>query len=49
MTVRHVLKGDDLDPIAVARAVELSDTKYCTVIATLRKAPAITSEYRIEG
>lgn len=48
MVVRHIVKGENLDPIAVARAVELSDTKYCTVIATLRAGPAVTSEYVIE-
>jgi putative redox protein len=45
--VRHVVSGDDLDPAAVARSVELSDTKYCSVIATLRAAPTVTSEWRI--
>jgi len=48
ITVRHHVQGEDIDPVAVARAVELSDTKYCTVIATLRSAPTVTSEFRIE-
>lgn len=46
--VRHVLAGEDLDPQAVERAVELSDTKYCSVIMTLRAAPEVTSEWTIE-
>ena len=49
MVVRHVVKGNNLDAAALARAVELSDTKYCSVIATLRSGPAVTSEYRIES
>lgn len=48
MVVRHVVQGDALDPVAVARAVELSDQKYCTVISTIRTAPPIRSEFRIE-
>jgi putative redox protein len=49
MIVRHIVTGANVDPAAVARAVELSDSKYCTVVASLRSAPVITSEYRIEG
>ncbi len=48
LILRHVLKGDGLDPEAVQRAVELSDEKYCTVIATFRYCPAVCSEFRIE-
>src|SRR4051812_2693202 len=36
IVIRHVVTGVDIDPHAVERAVELSDTKYCGVIATLR-------------
>lgn len=46
--IRHVVTGENLDPAAVARAVELSDTKYCTVITTLRAAPEVTSEWVVE-
>ncbi|MCX7800814.1 MAG: OsmC family protein [Fimbriimonadales bacterium] len=48
LTVRHIVKGENLDPAAVARAVELSDSKYCTVISTLRAAPKIESVWEIE-
>jgi putative redox protein len=48
IVIRHILSGENLDPGAVARAVELSDEKYCSVIATLRQAPAVGSEWRIE-
>ena len=48
MVVRHILTGEDLDADAVARAVELSDEKYCSVVATLRASPKVTSEWVIE-
>jgi len=46
--VRHILVGENLDGEAVARAVELSDEKYCSVVATLRQSPPITSEWVVE-
>jgi putative redox protein len=46
MTVRHILTGD-IDPAAVERAVQLSDEKYCSVIATLRIPVGVTSEWKI--
>ena len=42
ITVEYVVTGDHLDPEAVKRAVELSETKYCSVMATLRKTAEIT-------
>ena len=48
LTVRHILSGEGLTEDAVQRAVELSDEKYCTVIATLRLGPTVTSEWTIE-
>lgn len=48
INVRHVISGEQVDPAAVARAVQLSDEKYCTVVATLRQRPEITSEWAIE-
>ena len=41
----------DRDPDAVrrmvARAIELSDTKYCSVAATVRPTAAITTTFEI--
>jgi len=48
ITIRHILKGVNLDPALVERAVRLSDEKYCTVVTTLRNAPTVVSEFRIE-
>lgn len=48
IAIRHVVSGVDLDPAAVARAVQLSDEKYCTIAATLRERPDIRTEWAIE-
>lgn len=47
LSVKHIVEGENLDEVAVARAVELSDTKYCSVIATLRAGPTVTSSYEV--
>jgi putative redox protein len=46
--VEYVLHGEGLRPQDVERAIELSETKYCSVSAMLRPAVAITHSYRIE-
>lgn len=46
--VKHILKGQ-IDPDALARAIELTDEKYCSVIATLRQSPKVESVWEIEG
>jgi len=48
ITMKHLLSGKDLDRNAVAKAVELSDTKYCSVLATLRQVPELHSVWSIE-
>ena len=45
--VIHRLRGVDLDPAAIADAIRLSDTKYCTVHAMLEGAAEITSRFEI--
>lgn len=47
ITVKHIVEGNALDEVAVARSVQLSDEKYCAVLATLRAAPEVTSVYEI--
>ncbi len=47
--IRHILRGENLDPGAVQKAVELSDSKHCTVVATLRHGPTVLSEFRIDS
>ncbi|MBS1717502.1 MAG: OsmC family protein [Armatimonadetes bacterium] len=46
--IKHIVKGKKLDHAAVARSVQLSDEKYCSVVATLRAAPEVTSSFTIE-
>ena len=45
--IEYVLWGDDLQEADVARAIQLSVEKYCSVGGTLAKAGPITSSYRI--
>jgi Predicted redox protein, regulator of disulfide bond formation len=47
MEVKHILRGRKLSEKAVAQAIELSETKYCSVAATLRPAAEIISSYEI--
>ncbi|MBV9211362.1 MAG: OsmC family protein [Acidobacteria bacterium] len=47
MEVKHILRGRNLSEKAVAQAIELSETKYCSVAATLRPAAEIISSYEI--
>lgn len=45
--VKHIVTGHQLSKQAVARAIELSDKKYCSVAATLRGAAEIVTSYEI--
>ncbi len=47
LEVKHVLTGHELSEQAVARAIELSDRKYCSVAATLRGSAEIVTSYEI--
>ena len=47
MEVHHILRGHKLREKAVAQAIELSETKYCSVAATLRPTAEIVSSYEI--
>lgn len=42
------VRGRGVDPKAADRAIELSQTKYCPVIAMLGETAKITSSYEIE-
>lgn len=48
ITVEHVVSGQGVSPDAVRRAIELSETKYCSVGATLGMAATITHTFRVE-
>lgn len=47
IVVEHIVSGAQIDPAAVARAIELSVTRYCSVSAMLSKACPIRHQYRI--
>jgi putative redox protein len=47
MEVRHIVRGRQVSEKAVAQAIELSETKYCGVAATLRPTVEIISSYEI--
>ncbi|HJR08515.1 MAG TPA: OsmC family protein [Pyrinomonadaceae bacterium] len=46
--VRHILRGRGISEKAVAQAIELSETKYCSVAATLSPAAEIVSSFEIQ-
>ena len=47
MFVKHIVHGHGVSPQAVAQAIELSDTKYCSVAATVRGTAEIVTTYEI--
>lgn len=47
LVVQHIVSGPQLDPAAVARAIELSATRYCSVGAMLSAACPITHQFCI--
>lgn len=47
IVVEHIVSGAGIDPAAVARAVELSAMRYCSVSAMLSRACAIRHEFRV--
>jgi len=47
--VEYVFYGEGINPADVERAIEMSDTKYCSVSAILKASVPITHSYRIES
>jgi putative redox protein len=47
MNVHHILTGKAISPQAVTHAIELSETKYCSVAASLRPTVEIHSTFEI--
>lgn len=45
--VKHIVRGRSVSQEAVERAIELSETKYCSVAATLRGTAEIITSYEI--
>jgi len=46
--VLYRVRGTNIDPQAVARAIELSTTRYCPVIGLLGKVAEIATRFEIE-
>lgn len=47
INIEYVFYGKDIQTKDVERAIELSQTKYCSVTAMLQKAVEITHNYKI--
>jgi putative redox protein len=47
VTVEHIVTGHHVDPQAVRRAVELSETTYCSVSKTIEKTAQITTSIQV--
>jgi len=47
MHVHHIVRGTNISERAVEQAIELSETKYCSVAATLRPTVRIQSSFEI--
>ena len=45
--IHHIVQGRNISEQAVADAIELSDTKYCSVAATVRPTAEITTSFEI--
>ncbi len=48
ITLEYVLTGRAIDPEAAKKAVELSENKYCSAMAMLRKTAAIHTKVTIK-
>jgi putative redox protein len=48
ITVEYVVTGHAVDPEAVRRAIELSETKYCSVMATLRNTAKVVTKFTLK-
>jgi putative redox protein len=46
--VLYRVRGTNIDPQAIARAIELSTTRYCPVIGLLGKVAEVATRYEIE-
>ena len=47
MHIHHIVYGHDISEHALTQAIELSDTKYCSVAATVRPTVEITTSFEI--
>jgi putative redox protein len=45
--VKYIVKGNNLDPKAVERAIQLSESKYCIVSQSLQETVKINTTYEV--
>lgn len=45
--VHHIVRGHNISEMSLRQAIELSETKYCSVAATLRPTAEIVSSFEI--
>jgi putative redox protein len=46
--VKYIVKGNNLDPNAVSRAIDLSESKYCVVSQSLQEKVNVTTSFEIK-
>ena len=47
ITIKYILRGNQIDPKVVERSIELSETKYCPAQAMLARSVPIEHTYEI--
>lgn len=47
ITIEHIITGHAIDEAAVAHAIDLSVTKYCSAEAMMSKTAQVTVTHRI--
>lgn len=45
--IHHIVTGYEIDPAAVEQAIQLSDEKYCSVGAMVKKTSTVATTYEI--
>ncbi len=48
IAIEYVIRGRQLNETLIQRAIDLSENKYCSVLATVRPGAQIKTQYRIE-
>jgi putative redox protein len=49
IVIKHFIEGENVDEQAVARAIELSESKYCSVAITLKSAPEVINQWQVSS
>lgn len=47
VNIHHIVTGHDVDPAAVSEAIRISEEKYCSVEAMLKRSAAITTTFEV--